>query len=86
MTRLLFTIVKIIFPILMRRQRIDFYTLVLCLAVLAIILSLSSTDKITKAVAQKANSGNSTGNASSTTPFDQSAIESVYMSPTSPKT
>ena len=47
---------------------------------LTIILSLASIDKITKAVAQKANSGNSTGNASSATRFNQSAIESVYTS------
>jgi hypothetical protein len=73
----------------MRRQRIDFYTLVLCLAVLAIILSLSSsTDNylIPKAVAQKDNFGNSTGKASSATRFNQSAIGSVYTSLTSPKT
>jgi len=52
---------------------------------LTIILSLASIDKITKAVAQKANSGNSTGNASAATRFNQSAIESVYTSLTSPK-
>jgi hypothetical protein len=53
---------------------------------LTIILSLASIDKITKAVAQKANSSNSTGNASSATRFNQSAIESVYTSLASPKT
>jgi hypothetical protein len=51
---------------------------------LTIILSLASIDKITKTVAQKANSSDSTGNASSAT--RQSAIESVYTSLTSPKT
>lgn len=72
----------------MRRQRIDFYTLVLCLAVLTIILSLSSIDNylIPKAVAQKDNYGNRTGKASSATRFNQSAIESVNTSLTSPKT
>jgi hypothetical protein len=87
-THLLFNIVKIVFPILMRRQRIDFYTLVLCLAVLTIILSLSPTDNylIPKVVAQKDNYGNSTGKASSATQFNQPAIESVNTSLTSPKT
>lgn len=65
----------------MRRQRIDFYTLVLCLAVLTIILSLSPTDNylIPKVVAQKDNYGNTTGKASSATQFNQPAIESVNI-------
>ena len=73
----------------MRRQRIDFYSLVLCLAVLTINLSLSSSAEnylIPQAIAQKDNFGNSTGKASSATQFNQSAIESVFTSLTSPKT
>jgi hypothetical protein len=73
----------------MRRQRIDFYSLVLCLAVLTINLSLSSSTEnylIPQAIAQKDNFGNSTGEASSATQFNQSAIESVFTSLTSPKT
>lgn len=68
----------------MRRQRIDFYALVLCLAVLTINLSLSSSTEnylIPKAIAQKDNFGNSPGEASAATPFNQSAIESVLTSP-----
>ena len=70
---------------MIRRQRIDFYTLVLCIAVLTIVLALSaSTDNylIPKAVAQK----DYPGKATSTTQYNQSAIDSVYTSITNPKT
>lgn len=85
MTHLLFNIVKILFSILIRRQRIDFYTFVLCIAVLTIVLALSASTnsyQIPKAVAQK----DYPGKATSTTQSNQSAIESVYTSITNPKT
>lgn len=50
---------------------------------------MSSSTKnylIPQTIAQKNNFGNSTGKALSATQFNQSAIESVFTSPTSPKT
>jgi hypothetical protein len=70
---------------LIRRQRIDFYTFVLCIAVLTIVLALSASTnsyQIPKAVGQK----DYPGKATSTTQSNQSAIESVYTSITNSKT